>query len=259
MKIKIALHPKAGIVSLPVDYKRILSAAVWTKLSEPSIKESSFPTLLSISPLFFKNRELRGDSIEFRDRRGSFSIGAAHPLLVEKLTNLDGELEVGGNLFEIGDLSIEPTPLFPSDNRLTWVTSSGGGICTLKRRPEGVTAQNRHWILPSNNMEDVVESLISSLNTKWNYFCTIDKNKASRFCESENPIEWAKSNQPSLKVEMLKNNFHHIKSGVPIGYWRGRVEVDAHPAWQRLIHDCGLGNKTGMGYGYVEVAKPSKN
>jgi len=247
MRIKINIHPKTGELKLPKHYLRPLSAAVWRNIQLPTQKESGKTKLLVISPLFFKKRNPEMDHIRLIGNSGYLTIASALQEVLMRIGEMSGPLELVGNLCDIGEKSFVDGPAF--EEEMIWATAPRTGIITK----ETVERGTGRFIYPRANKTKCEEALQRSLLWKWRQFCKEEESKAIRWCEVEDPTQWGESNPP--QVEILKSDCpfqEKIKEGSVAMGWPGKVKITGHHAWQRLIWACGLGTKTGLGFGMVE-------
>jgi CRISPR-associated endoribonuclease Cas6 len=249
MRIRIQIHPKTGELLLPENYQRPLTAALWLKANFPAEKESGAPKLICFSSLLFKNRKKEGNKIRLKGNQGSVLISSPLQTDIEKFYEIKGDIEIAGNICNIGKKEIVDSPVFQPE--MTWQTLPNIGIVT--QMPNKEDPAKKKQIYPLKDKENCENSLLYTLLFKWKRLCSEEKDRAIRWCENENPVEWAEKNLP--KIEILYSacpKQETIKENAIISFWPGMIKVTGPEAWQRFIWDSGFGTKTGLGYGMIE-------
>jgi CRISPR-associated endoribonuclease Cas6 len=201
-----------------------------------------------MSPILCYEKKLEKDKIRFITKKTSFLVASPLNSMVEKIGNLFGEIEIGGNICNLVKTELVDNVEF--EEEMLWRTFPGSGICTKDpRKIKGET-----FIFPNTIDKEHCEKALSlTLQTKWQTLCKEQKEKAIRWCEDESPEEWGKNNSPKVEiVHALGRNKEKIKDKAIALCWGGTVKITGNPAWQRLIWDTGLGIKTGVGFGMVE-------
>jgi CRISPR-associated endoribonuclease Cas6 len=206
--------------------------------------------MLAFSPLLFRERVSGNHEIRLVGDAGHLLIASPLDNILEAASNWSGVVEIAGNLADIGKKGVVEPPAF--EERMVWETLPGSGICTRAKTGE-------KWKYVSAPDPECINSLRGSLMAKWKTLCDRNPTKAIRWCESEDPKKWGLENLPQLRIAEHQNAaFTPIKQHAFLLYWPGKVEVTGHTAWQRLIWDCGLGSKTGLGVGMVELRREAR-
>lgn len=251
MRLELTVTPASGVITLPKYYTRALSATIWKALNLPEEKEAKGAKLISFSTLFFPKRTIKGNKIKLEGKKGYFFVSSPLKPIVEALTKLKGTITLEGRELEITEVNIKDNIDF--EETMIWRTFPGSGILT--KSPKEIKSEA--FIFPYKEGNELCEEALElTLKTKWKTLCERDESKAIRWCEDENPLEWAISNPPKVKILSTSGaRIQSIKKEATALAWGGTIEVTAHTAWQRLIWDSGLGLKTGVGLGGVDVVK----
>lgn len=254
MRLKVTISPKTGELLLPRQYMRPLSSAIWKKINVPKEKESTSPKLICFSPLIFKERSHETPKIRLKGTKGYFLVSSPIKTILEAIGNISGEIEIAGNVCNIVGIKIKDEIDFA--NCMVWETMTGSGMCTKK--PSLIKCET--FVSPKSDGNQICEkSLLNSLQTKWKELCKVDLNRAIRWCEDDEPLQWMKDNLPTIRIVKVESaKIEKIKENANSLSWTGKIEVNGHTAWQRLIWDCGLGSKTGVGNGAVEPREDAK-
>ena len=251
VRISVAIHPKLGELKLPKKYHRYLSATVWKGLDIPEEKESRLPCLMVMSPLIFRERVVGEKNIRMIGNEGKLVLASPLDNIIEAINGWTGVAEIAGNLVDVGRKDAVDQPVF--EERMVWGSVAGSGIC-VRAEVEG----KRKYISPAH--PECESALTKSMQGKWRELCRRNFSKAVRWSESGDPVKWGEENPPMIKiVSYLNNILSPIKEKAWIVHWPGRVEVVGSVAWQRLVWDCGLGVKTGLGVGMVTPWKGTRN
>lgn len=251
MRISVAIHPKLGELKLPKKYQRYLSVAVWRGLNIPEEKDSRQPCLMVMSPLAFRDRVSGERDIRMIGKEGKMMIASPLDNIIEAIDRWTGVAEIAGNLVDIGRKDSVDQPVF--EERMVWESVPGTGIC-VRADVDG----KRKYISPAHPECGV--SLAKAMQAKWEELCRRNLSKAIRWSEAEDPVKWGEENPPTIKIVSYRNNIlSPIKEKAMVVHWPGRVEVEGSVAWQRLVWDCGIGVKTGLGVGMVTPWKGERD
>lgn len=254
MRLKITLHPKTGELLLPSPYQRPLAAAWWKALGLPDEKEINSPKLVCFSPLLFKQRQRQGPALRLTGRAGYFYLATPLPSILSAVERLPKTIDIAGNLLDIGKVELASPPEFTEE--MTWRSFPGSGICTRQITIEGGLKKGR-FIFPEDQKSDCENVLARTLLTKWAFLAEREPSRAVRWCGDANPLTWAANNMPKVEIlSFFAPKREKIKEGATHHYWPGTVKLTGNPAWQRLVWDCGLGTRTGLGLGMVELVEP---
>lgn len=253
MRIRIAIHPKTGELTLPKHYQRPLSAAIWKKINLPQEKEGTQPKLICFSSLLFQQREttLKSDKIRLCGNSGSLLIASPLQNILDAISEISGEITIAGNLADLGKKQLLDNPDFQEE--MTWKTLPGSGICVRETFPDGAKGRSGLHLFPQKDKEKCQTAIQRALTFKYRYLCEKDSAKAIRWCENENLTEWGEKNPP--QIEILQNLGYYrenIREDAEAYAWPATIKITGHTTWQRLAWDSGLGIRTGLGFGMVE-------
>ena len=202
-------------------------------------------------------REAARDSDKIRLIGDRGSILVATPLqsasgdgghsVIDAISEIQGQVEIAGNLCDIGKKELLDNPDFVEE--MLWLTVPGTGVCTRQVAPD---KKSGRFIYPKSDKAACEATLTRTLLTKWKYFAEREPQKAVRWCESDS-LTWGDEHPPTVEIISHKLPFREkIKEGATHSAWSGQIKVSGHTAWQRLVWDCGLGTRTGLGLGMVE-------
>jgi len=251
MRLRLYLYPKEGAATLPKKFHHGLGSLIQSLANRAGRHLDSDPRLFCVSPPLWKEVETLNDTIRLKDG-GSIIWGSAGTERLDRICN-NREMDLLGNLCQIVRIEFIEEPLFQST--MVWRVPLFGGVVTTQKN-KGTKKKLELTPVPFPN--ETRAALENNLRSKWLQFCRDFPKRAVLWSGEENPSVWIEGQR--IEVSVPDKNLITISRvhQSEIKAWRGRISVTAPPAIQRLIWAAGLGQKTGCGFGFVELYRPKR-
>ena len=121
------------------------------------------------------------------------------------------------------------------------------------------TVRDKKPVDPNSDTETCKLSLENNLLRRWEQACKceITRDFLAKLANvnSDKILDFGLANPPKITVFPGALTTHERIGKGGIKCWSGFFRVQAHPIFQYLIYSTGIGSKTAMGMGCVEIFK----